>query len=56
MGLVYGKSINKPAVRERDEVLIARRAYLRAKLANRDLHGGTKQSFKKRYKKCYSPI
>jgi transposase len=41
MGLVYGKSINKPALRERDEVLIARRAYLRAKLANRDLHGGT---------------
>lgn len=41
MGLVYGKSINQPALREQDEVLIARRAYLRAKLANRDLHGGT---------------
>jgi hypothetical protein len=41
MGLVYGKSLNKPALRERDEVLIARRTYLRAKLANRDLHGKT---------------
>jgi transposase len=41
MGLVYGKSINQPALRKRDEVLIARRAYLRAKRANRDLHGGT---------------
>lgn len=41
MGLVYGKSLNKPALRERDEVLIARRAYLRTKLANRELSGGT---------------
>lgn len=41
MGLVYGKSLNKPALRERDEVLIARRTYLRAKLANRDLRGKT---------------
>lgn len=41
MGLVYGKSLSKPALRERDEVLIARRTYLRAKLANRDLHGKT---------------
>jgi transposase len=41
MGLVYGKSRNKPALRERDEVVIARRAYLRTKRANRDAHGGT---------------
>lgn len=41
MGLVYGKSRNKSALRERDEVVIARRAYLRTKRANRDAHGGT---------------
>jgi hypothetical protein len=41
MGLVYGKSHSKPAFRERDEVLIARREYLRRKLANRHPHGGT---------------
>ena len=41
MGLVYGKSRNKPALRERDEVVIARRAYLRTKRANRAAHGGT---------------
>jgi hypothetical protein len=41
MGVVYGKSLNKPVLRERDEVLIARRVYLRKKLANRDPHGGT---------------
>jgi hypothetical protein len=41
MGLVYGKSQSKPAFRERDEVLIARREYLRRKLANRPPHGGT---------------
>jgi transposase len=29
MGLVYGKSRNTSALRERDEVVIARRAYLR---------------------------
>lgn len=41
MGLVYGKSRNKSALRERDEVVIARRAYLRPKRANRAAHGGT---------------
>lgn len=41
MGVVYGKSLNKPVLRERDEVLIARRVYLRKKLANRDPQGGT---------------
>jgi transposase len=41
MGVVYGKSLNKPVLRERDEVLIARRVYLRKKLANRAPHGGT---------------
>jgi hypothetical protein len=41
MGVVYGKSLNKPVLRERDEVLIARRGYLRKKLANRNPHGGT---------------
>jgi transposase len=41
MGLVYGKSRNKPALRERDEVLIARRAYLRTKRANRKAQGST---------------
>jgi transposase len=41
MGLVYGKSRNTSALRERDEVVIARRAYLRAKRANRNAHGGT---------------
>ena len=41
MGLVYGKSRKKSALRERDEVVIARRAYLRTKRANRDAHGGT---------------
>jgi len=40
MGLVYGKSRNKSALRERDEVVIARRVYLRTKRANRDAHGG----------------
>ena len=34
-------SRNKSALRERDEVVIARRAYLRTKRANRDAHGGT---------------
>jgi len=41
MGLVYGKSRNTSALRERDEVVIARRAYRRAKRANRNAHGGT---------------
>ena len=41
MGLVYGTSRHKSALRERDEVVIARRAYLRTKRANRDAHGGT---------------
>jgi len=39
--LVSGKSRNKSALRERDEVVIARRAYLRAKRANRNAYGGT---------------
>jgi len=41
MGLVYGQSRQTSALRERDEVVIARRAYLRAKRANRNAHGGT---------------
>jgi hypothetical protein len=41
MGLVYGKSRHRPALRERDEVLVARRASLRTKLANRAPPGGT---------------
>jgi hypothetical protein len=41
MGLVYGTSRHQSALRERDEVVIARRAYLRTKRANRDAHGGT---------------
>lgn len=41
MGFVFGTSRRKSALRERDDVLIARRTYLRAKLANRDAQGGT---------------
>jgi transposase len=41
IGFVFGKSRRKSALRERDDVLIARRTYLRAKLANRDGQGGT---------------
>jgi transposase len=41
MGFAFGKSRRKSALRERDDVLIARRTYLRAKLANRDAQGGT---------------
>lgn len=41
MGLVYGKARKKSALRERDEVVIARRAYLRTTRANRAAHGGT---------------
>ena len=41
MGFLFGKSRRKSALRERDDVLIARRTYLRAKLANRDSRGGT---------------
>jgi transposase len=41
LGLVYGKSRNTPALRARDEVVMARRAYLRTKRANRAAHGGT---------------
>jgi transposase len=41
MGFVFGRSRRKSALRERDDVLIARRSYLRAKLANRDAQGGT---------------
>jgi len=41
MGLVYGKSQTTSALRERDEVVVARRAYLRAKRANRQANGGT---------------
>src|SRR5947208_870241 len=41
LGLVSGQSRQTSALRERDEVGIARRAYLRAKRANRHAHGGT---------------
>jgi transposase len=41
MGFVFGRARRKSALRERDDVLIARRTYLRAKLANRDAEGGT---------------
>jgi len=41
MGFMFGKSRRTSALRERDDVLIARRSYLRAKLANRDTGGGT---------------
>ena len=41
LGYVYGTSRSKSALRERDDVLIARREYLRTKLANRSPHGGT---------------
>jgi transposase len=41
MGFVFGRSRRKSALRERDDVLIARRSYLRAKLANRDAQGRT---------------
>ena len=41
MGFVYGTCRNKSALRERDDVLIARREYLRTKLANRGPDGGT---------------
>ena len=41
MGFVYGPARQTAALRERDEVVIARRAYLRAKRANRHAHGGT---------------
>jgi transposase len=41
MGFVYGTSRSKSALRERDDVLIARREYLRTKLKNRTPQGGT---------------
>jgi hypothetical protein len=41
LGFVFGKSRRKSALRERDDVLIARRTYLRAKLTNRDGQAGT---------------
>jgi transposase len=41
MGFVYGQARQRAALRERDEVVIARRAYLRAKRANRHAHGST---------------
>src|SRR5882672_2891710 len=41
MGLVYGQSRQTSALREREEVVLARRAYLCAKRANRHAHGGT---------------
>ena len=40
MGLIYGPSRNTSALRERDDVLIGRREYLRQKLANRKLVRG----------------
>ena len=41
MGFVYGQAWQPAALRERDAVVIARRAALRAKRANRHAHGGT---------------
>jgi len=41
MGLVSGQSRQPSALREREEVVLARRAYLCAKRANRHAHGGT---------------
>lgn len=41
MGFVFGSSRRKSELRERDDVLIARRTYLRAKLANRNPQGAT---------------
>jgi transposase len=41
LGFIYGKSLTKSALRERDEVVVARREYLRNKLANRDSLGRT---------------
>ncbi len=41
MGFIFGKSRRRSALRERDDVLIARRTYLRVKLANRNAGGGT---------------
>lgn len=40
MGFIYGRSRRKSALKERDDVLVARRTYLRAKIANRDSQGG----------------
>lgn len=41
MGFVYGISKTRSRLRERDEVIVARREYLRKKLANRNPAGGT---------------
>ncbi len=41
MGFVYGKSLTKHIFKERDDVIIARRVYLREKIANRTRDGKT---------------
>ena len=41
LGFVYGPARQRSGLKERDDVLIARRTYLRAKLANRRPAGGT---------------
>jgi transposase len=43
LGFVYGSSRHRSGLKERDDVLIARRRYLRAKLANRKPQGGTRR-------------
>ena len=43
LGFVYGLSRQRSHLKERDDVLIARRSYLRAKLANRKPGGGTRR-------------
>ena len=43
LGFVYGSSRQRSGLKERDDVLIARRMYLRSKLANRKPQGGTKR-------------
>lgn len=43
LGFVYGPSHQRSGLKERDDVLIARRTYLRAKLANRKRGGGTRR-------------
>lgn len=43
LGFVYGPSRHRSGLKERDDVLVARRAYLRSKLANRKRHGGMRR-------------
>jgi transposase len=44
LGFVDGPSRHRSGLKERDDVLVARRAYLRSKLANRKPPGGTRRS------------